>query len=223
MPVFNKTESSLYLITNYKVMYSTLKHQKKLERINIRKKFKFKIVFNKLYLNKKKFYFIARNPYDKVESFFRDKFRKSSNYFDEKGFWQAPQKIFFPFFDIDESMTSELIRQKLIEISFSDFLSVLPKVYMLDRHLHPQWLKQRVKLRVFGINFNFLIKIKKLFKIESQNDLNELKEIFNIDIKSRFNSTGSVNENIIWTKKDIKTVEELYKNDFKLFDYKFKT
>lgn len=37
MPVFFK-KTSLYFITNYKVMYSKLRHQKNLERITIKNK-----------------------------------------------------------------------------------------------------------------------------------------------------------------------------------------
>jgi hypothetical protein len=222
MPVFKIKNKNLYLLTNYKVMYSTLKHQKDLERILISKKIKRSIILNTFWFSKVKFYFIVRNPYDKIESFFREKFRKSLNYYDENGFWQDSQIVFFPFLDIQDSMTAVLIKEKLRSTSFTEMISILPKIYMLDGHLTPQWTKKRICYKLLNRNFYFAIKTKKTFKLESQKDLKELNNIFNINTDLRINATSSIKEALIWSKADRDIVEDIYKEDFKLFNYKKK-
>lgn len=100
MPIFKKGNNSLYLLTNYKVMYSTLKQQKEIRRIVFSNKTQFKIVLTQWFLNNFRFYLIVRNPYDKIESFFREKFRKSLDHYEKNGFWQESQKIFFHIWEL---------------------------------------------------------------------------------------------------------------------------
>jgi len=220
MPVFKKRNSNQYLLTNYKVMYSTLRYSKSLQRVSIKKDIKRKVLLNRLYLNQTQFYFIVRNPYKKIESFFREKFRKSLDYYDINGYWQDSQKIFFPYLNIDDSMSSELIKEKLQKTTFNEMVALLPEVCMLDGHLQPQYLKTRIYFRRLRLNFTIPIKFKKVFKLESKSDLRELRDIFNINIESKVNETSSVKGELIWTKETIGIVDEIYKVDFDLFDYK---
>lgn len=64
---FKKINEELYLITNFKVMYSTLFEQKSIECVHFSKK---KILLNNLYLGNSEFYLLVRNPYKRLESFF---------------------------------------------------------------------------------------------------------------------------------------------------------
>jgi hypothetical protein len=220
MPIFKKKdEIGLYLLTNYKVMYSTLKHQKDLERINFSNKTKCKIVLGQRYSSHYNFYLLVRNPYDRIESFFREKFRKSLDYYENNGFWQVSQEMFFPYLGINEDMTPETIKTKLKNTSFSNIIAVLPKVYMFDGHLQPQYKKINLGIRILGFSINAPLKIKKVCKIEFAEDLTTLEQIFKIDVNTRVNATSKIKEEIKWTKQDLKIINELYAVDFKKFSY----
>lgn len=219
MPIFKKRNNSLYLLTNYKVMYSTLKHQKNIERLVISNKTKYTIILNQWLAKDLKFYLIVRNPYDKIESFFKDKFRQSLNHDENNCVWQASQEIFFPYLDIEESMSPETIKNKFKDTSFSNMIAILPEVYLLDGHLQPQYKEANLVIILWKFTIQVPIRIKKVFKLESLKDLNMLNKIFGIDTNIKVNITSEVREELMWTKQDLQIVNKLYRKDFKRFKY----
>jgi len=116
-----------------------------------------------------------------------------------------------------------LLKDKLQGKSFNDMVFILPEVYMLDDHLLPQWLKAKLEFRIWKFRVYIPIRTRKTFKLESNNNLQKLKEIFDIHIESKVNSTSSVGEDLIWTDENLKLIHHLYKRDFELFNYKIKT
>ncbi|MBT8288949.1 MAG: hypothetical protein KJO00_13090, partial [Bacteroidia bacterium] len=177
MPIF-KGQNNNYLLTNFKVMYSTLSHADSLEPVKLDRRLKRDMLLSKLKLRSDKFYFICRNPYRRLESFFREKFRNKVDYFERNGYWQDGQKLFFPYLHIDESFTPEDIKQKLLDTSFSKLITILPEVYLKDRHLRPQWLRLRVSFTKWGIPFRFKVPLVQILKIESMEELDFLNQIF---------------------------------------------
>jgi len=68
MPVFVNKSRNTFLITNYKVMYTTLYRQLDRQRNII---FLARVLLGRLGLDNVQCDLLARNPYDKLESFFQ--------------------------------------------------------------------------------------------------------------------------------------------------------
>jgi hypothetical protein len=222
MIVFKKKGEEKYLITNYKVMYSTLDRQESILRIDSSNFFALKILKSNFNLDKAIFYLLVRNPYKRIESFFKDKFRQAILKNEKQGEWQHCQKIFFPYLNLEESMPPDVIRTRLVTTSFNEIVSCIPDVYFLDGHLFPQNLSNNAKFYKFRFNMSIPIKYKKVFKMESENDLNELSNTFNLNLNIKKNHTNSVKETIKWTVFEKEIIEAIYQNDFNDFDYDIK-
>lgn len=217
MLCFKEKNQDLYLITNYKVMYSTFTKQPNLEQVDSNK-LVLKVLINQLHLNKARFYLIVRDPYDRAESFFKDKFRQSVKKIEKKGEWQHTHKIFFPYLGIQASMSDAEIADKFLSVTFEEFISYLGDVYQINRHLCPQHWAMSLGSPRFPY-LNLPIKFIKVFKMESESDLSELSELFDIDLDVTANSTRKVSEAIIWGKSELEMVERIYEKDFDVFGY----
>ena len=166
MPIFKKQQYPHYLITNYKVMYSTLKRQQNLQRINLDTGFFKQYVKSKFIKDPLKMYLVVRDPYARIASFFKEKFRKSVNSYEEKGYWQNAQKIFFPFLGLYDTDTPAKIKETLLATSFDEMVAIIPQVYTLNGHLHPQYYKVKSVISILGISLKYKLKIDNIFKIE---------------------------------------------------------
>ncbi|MEO0787981.1 MAG: sulfotransferase family 2 domain-containing protein [Bacteroidota bacterium] len=217
MICFKKKGEDIYLVTNYKVMFSTMSRQESLEVIPKTRRMISILLKHKLGLQKSTFYLLVRNPYNRVESFFRDKFRQAIAVNKEEGSWQLCQKMFFPLMEIQESMSAETIGDKFLSTSFAEFVSMLPEVHMKDGHLFPQHWAHRVNARtnVLPVSFPFTA----VFRMESKTDMEKLATIFGVDIKVRANSTKAVKADIHWGEQEIRTVDQVYAKDFVSFGY----
>lgn len=219
--LFKKKEEELYLVTNYKVMYSTLMKQQSLERVYppFSNKIISKMCFARFGLTNTKFYLLLRNPYFRLESFFKDKFRKVVKVSEREGKWQLCQKIFFPQLGLDTSMPLSEISKRLLETSFSEFISMLPHTYKKDGHLHPQYWS--IYMTIFKkVNVKLPISFQKVYKMESEKDIGLLANIFDLNLGIKANSTKSMNISIEWTSKELEIVEKIYGDDFRKFNYK---
>ena len=221
MLIFKMKHEDRYLVTNYKVMFTTLKQQPNLAQIQISKRLAATILLNRLRLNRDQFYLLVRNPYNRIESFFKDKFRQCVRSNEEKGKWQSCQKIFFPGLGLDDSMAPSMIAQKLLQTTFKEFVSLLDETYQKDAHLFPQYRALYVERKVTP-KIKLPIRYHKIYKMESAKDLMVLGELFNINIETKSNTTTSVNELIQWGVNEIKVVDKLYLKDFWKFNYKTK-
>ncbi len=227
MIVFKKNDEDKYLITNYKVMYSTLNSQSNLIRCDV-KKLLIQSLKSWTFLSRLRFYFLVRNPYSRVESFFKDKFLKAEEYrlwmiknnMDKQ--WQMSTEIFFPYLGLTTSMDPKEISTRLCQVTFDEFISILPNVYMNDGHLTPQYLARILNWNFFGIQFNIPIRIEAIFKLESPEELKLCGQLFDIDVSIKKNSTNHIKEVIYWEEHTASAINHLYRRDFKDFQYKKK-
>lgn len=223
MPLFKKEHTEHYLLTNYKVMYSFLSSRSNLEHIPIGQQAKKRILLHRFYLASGAYYFMARNPFNRIESFFKDKFRKATDYYERKGNWQTSQMLFFPYLGIDKTVSPALVKRTLLDTSFAEMIQMLPELYEKDRHLVPQNRLLTNSLRLKGIKINHKIRIARILKIESREDMTILNKIFNLDTSEKRHSTESIDEDIIWSDAEIAVIESLYNEDFKYLNYSKKS
>jgi hypothetical protein len=111
------------------------------------------------------------------------------------------------------------ISKKLMQTEFEKVIQILPKVYLKDGHMMPQYLARKIVFSKFGVHMSIPIRFEKFFKIESKEDLEELSKIFELDLSRKLNNTKVFNTNINWSKQSIEIVKGLYEKDFKYFNY----
>lgn len=210
MPSFLHESSQSMLITSFKVMYSTLLEQEQLQE----KPASLDSIFLKwISLNQQPYFLLVRNPYTRIESFFRDKFRKSVIISVEKNEWQDCQKRFFPHMGLSPHMPPEEVGEKLTNTSFPEMLSILPKVYTSDPHIWPQhWHKT-----ILGVPIP--MKFDSVFKIECAEDLAQIATTLDLDFSISANSTKAVIEKLVWSETHLEMMKKIYREDFKRFGY----
>ncbi|MBK5214585.1 MAG: hypothetical protein JJE55_13095 [Flavobacteriaceae bacterium] len=125
----------------------------------------------------------------------------------------------FPYLGVEENIPLEIIKNKLKDTTFSNMVALLANVYMSDEHLRPQYMKARLSIRIFKITIRVPIRIRKVYKLESLEDLSILKEIFGIDTEIKVNATLKTLEKLTWTQQDLQIINKLYKRDFERFKY----
>ena len=249
--LFKKKQQRLFLQTSLKVMSETLRQQNNLKTIFVRYRRdgtiynreknkhglgKLKNSWGKVdrwkcrkrllyswFVPGAKFYMVVRNPYSRIESFYKDKF---CNYLDPKknlsfGSLCWSVRPFMPFLGIDTTASEVKIMERLRRVSFDECVSMLPYVYKLEIHLYPQYWGIESRFRFCFVPVNLSIKLEKIFKLESDSDMKELKQLFDLDEK-KTHSSKKYNDQIIWTNKGRKIVEAIYREDFKRFKYDMK-
>lgn len=219
MIFFKKKKEELYLITSFKVMFSTLTEQESLERIHLSLGLILKLFLNLLRLDKSQFYLLVRNPYSRLESFFKNKFRSTISNIQDTKKWQYCHEIFFPYIELHTSMSSYLISEKLQRVTFQKFIALLPVTYRKDGHLYPQHWTTSLRLRDRDIGIWIPIKFKAVFKMESEKDMKNMAKLFDIDLNIRENSTELVVTPIQWTHQEYSIVNRIYDKDFNFFHY----
>ena len=195
MPHFLNAKAHYFLSLNFKVMYTTMKKQ-----VNLKK-----VLWIRPLLSSNEKYFIVRNPYARLESFYRDKLGKDVN---PKKIWLSSQKIYFEPLGITDA-PDEVKMQTIRDMTFEQFIRILPLNYMKNRHLHPQY-------KIFTG-----LKPKRILKMENPADMRFLSETLNLDMDIRANSTGKTDKNIHWNKDLADIVNRIYEKDFKLYAYPF--
>ena len=234
MPIFVNQARDYFIITSFKVTYSTLAAHDSLSE---------KFLTNYLdcirfkgQQSQKQTVMLVRNPYDRIVSFFEDKFIRHPNmpaskrvkYSDRDG-WQACQIVFFPYLNINSSTPPNTIATKLKNTSFSQFVSCLPRVYLQDEHLIPQInnIKFQTSInssidsskysdRLIHINLN----VDKIIKIEAL-DREYMKQQFGLDfsiIKNR-NPDQKPLASYFNSSSLLETINSLYEKDFNYFNY----
>ncbi len=83
-------------------------------------------------------FFVVRNPYTRLESFFRDKFRQDpvtkARAYDEL---QRCQRFFCAYLQITPTDSPVTIREKLLSLAFDQFVHlVCADVFRIDRFRH---------------------------------------------------------------------------------------
>ncbi len=221
MVIFKKKNEEIYLITNLKVMFTSLKVQNNLVKVKPNKKILLLALMSWIYRTSK-FYLIVRNPYDRTESLYKSKFLVAEKYCEKmivkygNVTWQKCTEYFFPFLNIAHDMDPTTISKKLASTKFQDFVAILPSVFMREAHMIPQYHSLKFTFKKIGILFSLPIKFQNIFKIESQENLNEMARIFDLDLSIKANRTSG---NIKWNNSSRKIVENIYEKDFRYFKY----
>jgi len=172
-------------------------------------------------------YLLVRDPYQRLESFFKDKFRQEPALkLNENDQVQRCQRMFFPYLAINPDEPPPLIRRNLLKVPFDQFIAFLPHVYQLDGHLVPQVRTTKIHLRKRA-KFPFLIRklseipipFRKILKLESADDLAFLQNELSIDLSKKHNNTDKIKLPNPWTPELRAVVNNLYRADFQTFDY----
>ena len=222
MIFFKKKTEELYLVTNFKVMFSTLMEQESLERVPLSVGLILKLFLNCFHLNKTPFYLLVRDPYARLESFFKNKFRSTISKIQNTEKWQYCHEIFFSHIRLDTTMSPAVIAEKLQGLTFPTFISLLPATYRKDGHLHPQHWMTSLQVGKWNLGIGMPIKFKAIFKMESEKDRQKMAALFQLNLNIKENTTESVDVSINWTQEEYHLVNKLYNKDFSYFFYEKK-
>ncbi len=191
MPSFINHTKKTALITNYKVMYSSLKKQKEWK--------KSKNWLVRLLPYRK--FGLVRDPYDRLVSFYFDKLHKS---LDDSDYFVRSQRIFFPVLGLEKASPIEKY-QALKAIDLNKFIGLLPEVHDKNRHLHPQhWVFEKLNM-------------DKFLPIENEKAQQLMQDELDIDLQIKANVTQK--DDIRWQPESRKMVNEIYKKDFEEYGY----
>lgn len=216
MPHFFNPSQHYYISTSFKVMYTLLYHAPSLQRVS-NQQMQLYTVQRFIYYRRIPHFLLVRNPYERLESFYKDKFRQVPlARLMEYGQLQQCQRIFCPFLHISPVDTAEVIREKLLALSFAHFIELLPQVYQLDGHLHPQHMITRIYYRGIPIS---PIKIDKILQVEFTDDRHYLQEKLGIDLTQKLNHTAAIPLEVPWSPRLRSIVNQLYHADFKRLGY----
>ena len=163
-------------------------------------------------------YLLVRNPYARIESFFKEKLRKCILKATETPPYQLKlhQQIFYPFLSLEIGDDVKDIQKRFLELTFDEFVKLLPKVFDKDTHLKPQ--SQALRTQVKDL-FYIHIKYTKILKIEDRVALEFLKNELALDMEIRINKTTDKFEEIKWDRELREIVNSIYIEDFKNFGY----
>lgn len=155
---------------------------------------------------------LVRNPYDRLVSFFADKFLTAPDrHGDSK--WQACQRIFFPALALSGAEPWQQIAARLRAVSFREFVAQLPLLHGRDPHLWPQLRSTR--LRLAGLPLPACR--RRYLKLES--DRAALESELGLDLTIRANATAHPARCRYFTAYEYAIVNEIYRADFERFGY----
>jgi hypothetical protein len=217
MPHFVNPSKRYYLSTSLKVLYTLLYHEPALQLLCTGGLDLRSYVRRWVYGWRMPHFLLVRNPYDRLESFYKDKFRQvpatQRLTYDQL---QDCQRFFCPFLHIHPDDAPATIREKLLGLSFARFIELLPQVYQCDLHLRPQVMTKLVYYRRRPIAS---LKIDRTLHMESPDDLRYLQDELGIDLSRKHNSTQTIPLANPWSPELRAIVNKLYRADFQEFGY----
>lgn len=218
MRFFINTELNYVIITNYKVMYSTLMTQRNLIN-HTSTHFDEQLVVGMLQDGTVEKFILTRNPYDRVLSCYFDKFVESPKSPDF--FLQFCHIIALPYFGIDITQPKEIIAGKIEKISFSEFVLTLPLFYDKEEHYIPQYsLKLIPSLRQDHIKMeNILFNDIKPGILKMEDDFNFITEHLQLNFKIHRGKTEHLAFPNYYDPALYATINKLYDQDFNYFGY----
>ena len=214
MIIFKHKRNNKYLITNYKVMFSTLVDQPNLYRVNNKSFISHKILEQFGFRQKASVHFLIRNPEQRLQSFFHNKFRQhieKSNFSD----WEHCQRIFFDHLEIEKSDAPKLIKEKILNFSYSQFIQTLSDHYLKDAHLIPQ--SKMTSLSIMGIVLPIKNKPDEVYIMEEEKDIIKLEQTFDLNLSHKINVSHKDFEEFSVSKELEQTVRKIYKEDYKMY------
>lgn len=150
-------------------MYTTISNQKNLIQIYNFDQLSLTALLN-FFSPVSKVYFIVRNPFDRIESFYKSKFLKVEEnrlwmLEHEKSIeWQKCTEPFFPYLGINAAMDPSVISKNLSSVKFKEVTSILPSVFMKNEHMTPQYFASKYTLKKYGLSLDIPINFEKYSK-----------------------------------------------------------
>ena len=201
MPIY-KHDKTL-IITNLKVMSSSLNNTKNLKRLTRKS---FVNIWFCIFSNKINKVMLVRDPYKRVISIYNNKF-KNFQYPDQK--LQYIHKIFLKSLYKDKKFKNLNVSEILNSITFDDFLLSLKKVYELDGHT-------KLQSKIL-IDYKVKMKNLKIIKIENKTGLGSFFE--NLNLKIPHLNKNNLKGIKVLNKDQKEIIHEIYKKDFDIFNY----
>ncbi len=208
MPRFiSLNNKNLALSTSYKVMYSTLFYSAQLKQIP---EWSMLLRLSELRRDNRisAHYLLVRNPYDRLVSFFYDKFKNDMQAKSKKEF-QRCQLLFFKHLNIRQSDSLDAIVESFLRVRFDTFIELLPEV-IHNGHLRPQ-------SKLLYCYYKNIYEVTKVISVEE--DVGLLSNIFEVDISVKKNITCHPPYAELFHSKTYKTVNALYFQDFTVLPY----
>jgi hypothetical protein len=156
----------------------------------------------------------VRDPFSRLESFFKNKFRKNIKEPDITQ-WEHCQEVFLQPLGIPVHLPYAEAKSRFLDVTFEDFISLLPQVYLKDAHLVPQWHSETLPLPFL----KWKIQYDAFFKMENPDHLSVLEDKLAISLGERLNPTQGSFESQHWTPALRSIVLTLYKEDFQRYGY----
>lgn len=208
MPHFWNAREKYFISTSHKVMSSHLSRQDVLRPVPVAVILSNAIVGKATSLIGFEHFLVVRNPYHRLESFYKSKLLAAGDDIRATGTVQRCQRIVLRALG-DNDCDFTTAESTLAGLSFAEFVDLLPHVYMQDGHLQPQ----SRKIYLAGMYRRWL-------KIESRRDLRFMTRELKIDTSYRTGNSAHVpGDRIIWDRRSRRTVESLYAADFASFEY----
>lgn len=225
MPHFIDAREGRIVSTSYKVMYTTLRGSAQLEFINADRHHELlKLLAGAAVRGKRPdLVLLARNPYDRVVSFFCDKFGSHPKAHAEPGFcWQECQRVFWPYMALDAGASCASVAESMLGTCFQEFVSMLGRYFRdtgldsVEPHLAPQYLSLQWVLRAgrFRIGVPFAPRLYRVVRIEDENALRAIH-----DPADRQNATSHGAYREYLDPGTFAVVNELYREDFRRLGY----
>jgi hypothetical protein len=217
MPHFVHDEGGYFLSTSLKAMFSTLKAQARLRPAGRGELWRHALAQRLPLVPVEPHYLIVRDPFARIESFYRDKILQDPSLRGPFGYddWQHCQRLLFPHIGVTREHAPHEIAARLRALPFERFLDVLPSVYRGDAHLAPQaetrWVRLAGPLRL-------ALRFERVFRMERPGDLEALAKL-GIDLSTPANSTAEVEFAPRWSPARRALVARLYRGDLESFGY----
>ena len=202
------------LATNYKVMYSTLLAQSQLTVAHDRSELERLLRDQTPRITQH--YLLVRNPYDRLLSFYADKFQAHPPGADDATI-QGSHRIFFDLLGVAASAGADRAAA-FRNTGFERFVELLtPALIVSNVHLVPQsttlapprgWRERRA--------LGGLWRPGRVLKMER--DLETLRSL-GIDIEVRINATPHGSATEVYTPASYSRATDLYRQDFERFEY----
>ena len=219
MPYFKVRNENRLIVSNFKVMFSSLKQERSLKKIKRYEAF----FYTKT--SKPSLHMVVRNPYHRALSFYKDKFKSIplNNRENPTFKWEKPQRVFFPLLGVTNNNTTQDIADLLTNVSFKTFVSMLTQIYAIDEHINPQcWILNHPNyklLKTLVTPEEYL----SIYKMENLTEMVDFRFLTGCSLNQKCNNTQSINIEEDIDHDSIANLNRIYQQDFKMFGYSMKS
>ena len=216
MPYFRVHDSHKLVLTNFKVMFTSITETSNFTKI---KRYKAYCLLKQRFTE---VHFTVRDPYQKAISLYKDKFLYTPLNSDltKPVKWEKPQRIFFPIMGLStKHQSDQQIKERLINTPFDEFIKLLKQCYWLDEHTQPQhWILDHPRYLLFK-NLSVDLNRLAIYKMEQPNELNAFAESTGFDNSKHANSTAGIATPKAMSPESLKIINSIYEKDFTDYGY----